>query len=100
RDSFIGEEVSALPPPVTLASYMFLHADAGHIFGNMLFLWVFGDDVEEALGRGRFIIFYLLSGMLAALAYTASDIHSDVPLIGASGAISAIVVAYVMLRPC
>jgi len=66
----------------------------------MIFLWVFGDNVEEALGRTRFLIFYLASGALAALAYIASDIYSDIPLIGASGAIAGVVVAYVMLRPC
>ena len=90
----------ALSPVLTLVTYMFLHADAGHIFGNMIFLWVFGDDIEEALGRVRFIFFYLVTGALAALAFIASDAHSDVPLIGASGAIAGIVVAYVMLRPC
>ena len=100
--AFIGDEAvpGALPPILTLVTYMFLHADAGHIFGNMLFLWVFGDDIEDALGRLRFIVFYVLTGVLAALAFIASDAHLDVPLIGASGAIAGIVVAYVMLRPC
>jgi len=100
--AFIGDGYvpGALSPVLTLVTYMFLHADPGHIFGNMLFLWVFGDDIEEALGRMRFIVFYLLTGALAALAYIASDTQSDVPLIGASGAIAGIVVAYVMLRPC
>jgi membrane associated rhomboid family serine protease len=100
--AFIGDGPvpGALSPVLTLVTYMFLHADAGHIFGNMIFLWVFGDDIEEALGRARFIFFYLVTGALAALAYIASDAHSEVPLIGASGAIAGIVVAYVMLRPC
>jgi membrane associated rhomboid family serine protease len=66
----------------------------------MIFLWVFGDNVEAALGRVRFLIFYLGCGALAALAYIASDIYSDIPLIGASGAIAGVVIAYVMLRPC
>jgi membrane associated rhomboid family serine protease len=95
-----GEVPGGLPPVLTLVTYMFLHSDAGHIFGNMVFLWVFGDDIEEALGRMRFLVFYLLTGALAGLAFIASDAHSDVPLIGASGAIAGIVVAYVMLRPC
>jgi membrane associated rhomboid family serine protease len=101
-DTFLGNSVmpSLLGPVSTLFTYMFLHADWGHLLGNMIFLWVFGDDVEEALGRLRFLIFYLASGALAALAYIASDINSDIPLIGASGAIAGVVVAYVMLRPC
>jgi len=100
--AFVGDGVvpGALPPLLTLVSYMFLHADVGHILGNMIFLWVFGDDIEEALGRLRFIIFYLLSGALAGLAFVASDVHAQVPLIGASGAISGVVIGYLMLRPC
>jgi len=101
-ETFVGNSVmpSLVGPVLTLFTYMFLHADWGHLLGNMIFLWVFGDDVEEALGRLRFLIFYLASGALAALAYIASDINSDIPLIGASGAIAGVVVAYVMLRPC
>jgi rhomboid family protein len=100
--TFLGNNVmpDLLGPVSTLFTYMFLHADWGHLLGNMIFLWVFGDNVEEALGRARFIIFYLGSGALAALAYIASDIYSDIPLIGASGAIAGVIVAYVMLRPC
>lgn len=100
--AFLGNSVmpDLLGPVSTLFSYMFLHADWWHLLGNMIFLWVFGDNVEEALGRVRFLIFYLGCGALAALAYVASDIYSDVPLIGASGAVAGVVVAYVMLRPC
>jgi membrane associated rhomboid family serine protease len=99
---FNGEAAvpDGMPPMLTIVSYMFLHADAGHIFGNMIFLWVFGDNVEEALGRWRFLAFYLLCGMLGGLAFVASERSSEVPLIGASGAIAGIVIAYVMLRPC
>src|SRR5438445_12270768 len=69
--AFVGDGVipGALPPVLTLVSYMFLHADIGHIFGNMLFLWVFGDNVEEALGRLRFILFYLACGVVGAFAF-------------------------------
>jgi membrane associated rhomboid family serine protease len=100
--AFLGNSVrlDLLSPVSTLFTYMFLHADWGHLLGNMIFLWVFGDNVEETLGRLRFVIFYLGSGALAALAYVASDMYSDIPLIGASGAIAGVVVAYVMLRPC
>src|ERR1700742_135737 len=66
-----------LSPMLTLVTYMFLHADWGHIFGNMLFLWVFGDNVEEALGRGRFLVFYLLCGIIGGLSFVASDTHSQ-----------------------
>ena len=74
-------------PALTLVSYMFLHADIVHILSNMIFLWVFGDDVEEAMGRRRFLAFYLLCGIIGALAFFATDVHSRTPLIGASGAI-------------
>jgi membrane associated rhomboid family serine protease len=92
--SLLGGSPAGLPPPVlTLVTYMFLHANIGHIFGNMIFLWVFGDDVEEALGRGRFLLFYLLCGIIGGLVFVASDPTMQGPLIGASG-------AYLMLRPC
>jgi membrane associated rhomboid family serine protease len=99
---FLGNNVmpDLLGPVCSLFSYMFLHADWGHLFGNMIFLWVFGDDVEEALGRVRFLIFYLGCGALAGLTFVTSDIYSDSALIGASGAVAGVVVAYVMLRPC
>jgi membrane associated rhomboid family serine protease len=87
-------------PVLTLLTYMFIHADVAHIFGNMIFLWVFGDDVEEALGRSRFLLFYLMCGVVGALTFVASDPAFDGPLIGASGAISGVVIAYAMWRPC
>ena len=87
-------------PYVTLVTYQFLHADFCHILGNMLFLWIFGDDVEEAMGPLRFILFYLASGIAAGLAFVASAPHSAIPLIGASGAIAGILAAYLMLKPC
>jgi membrane associated rhomboid family serine protease len=90
----------ALPPILTFVTYMFVHGDLGHLFGNMIFLWVFGDDIEEALGRARFLAFYLLCGIAGAAVFVWSDPHAQVTLIGASGAISGIVIAYVMLRPC
>ena len=89
-----------VPAFVTLVTYQFFHADIGHFFGNMLFLWVFGDDIERALGRWRFLAFYLLCGVVGGLVFVAYAPHSQIELIGASGAIAGIVVAYVMLRPC
>jgi membrane associated rhomboid family serine protease len=84
----------------TLLTCMFLHEGWEHILGNVLFLFVFGDDIEEALGRWRFLAFYLLSGIAGSLAYVAVNAHSDQPLIGASGAVSGILAAYLMIRPC
>jgi membrane associated rhomboid family serine protease len=89
-----------LTPVLTLVTYQFLHADIVHILGNMVFLWVFGDDVEEAMGRWRFLAFYLLCGIAGGLAFAFSASHSEGPLIGASGSIAGVVVAYLMLRPC
>ncbi len=88
------------PASVTLFTYMFLHADIVHLLGNLLFLWVYGDNVESALGRLRFLVFYLLCGVIGGLFFFLSDMRGQVPLIGASGAIAGVVVAYVMLRPC
>lgn len=84
----------------TLLTCMFLHEGWGHILGNMLFLFVFGDDIEEALGPWRFLVFYLASGIAGSLAYVAVNAHSNQPLIGASGAIAGILGAYLLIRPC
>jgi len=89
-----------VPPYLTLVTYMFLHANFWHLAGNMIFLWVFGDDVEEAMGPLRFIGFYVGSGIIAALAFTATAPHSQSPLVGASGAIAGVLAAYLMFRPC
>jgi membrane associated rhomboid family serine protease len=97
----IGSEPSAgFPPVLTLVTYMFLHAGWAHILGNMIFLEVFGDDIEEALGRARFLLFYLACGIVGGVVFVASDPTFQGPLIGASGAISGVVIAYVMFRPC
>ncbi|KAA2235486.1 rhomboid family intramembrane serine protease [Salinarimonas soli] len=88
-----------VPAPLTLATSLFLHATWLHLVGNMLFLWVFGDNVEDALGHGRFLLFYVLCGIGAGLAHALLDPGSIHPLIGASGAVSGVVAAYVMLHP-
>jgi membrane associated rhomboid family serine protease len=95
---FLRDPVAQLPTALTS---MFMHAPEGwwHIGGNMLFLWVFGDNVEDALGRGRFLGFYLLSGVAAALAQIAIDPHSLVPMVGASGAVAGVLAAYGSLYP-
>jgi membrane associated rhomboid family serine protease len=89
-----------LPPIATLITYQFIHADIGHLLGNMIFLWVFGDDIERALGGARYIVFYLAAGVAGGLVFVAYDPHSSIELIGASGSIAGIVIAYLMLRPC
>jgi len=88
-----------VPPPVTLVSYAFLHADMWHLAGNMVFLWVFGDNVEDAFGHLKFLAFYLVSAAVAGGAHVLLNPTSDLPLIGASGAIAAIVSAYLILHP-
>jgi membrane associated rhomboid family serine protease len=83
----------------TLFTHMFLHGGLSHIGGNMLFLWIFGDNVEDALGHGRYLIFYLICGLAAALTQVAVSPHSTVPMVGASGAISGVLAAYALLYP-
>ena len=91
---------NGLVPLVTPLTSIFLHANLFHLLSNMLLFWIVGDDVEEALGRRRFAIFYLACGLLAALAYAVSAPQSTVPEIGASGPIAGLLAAYVMFRPC
>ena len=91
---------AGLPHPVaTVFSSMFLHGGFLHIIGNMLYLWIFGNNVEGALGHGRFLAFYLLSGLLAGLVQTAVHPDSPIPMIGASGAVAGVLGAYLVLFP-
>jgi membrane associated rhomboid family serine protease len=83
----------------SLVTHLFLHANLGHVGGNMLFLWIFGDNVEDALGHGRYALFYFLCGIFAALAQVAASAHSEVPMVGASGAIAGVLAAYGVLYP-
>jgi membrane associated rhomboid family serine protease len=82
-----------------LITHMFLHAGVGHIAGNMLYLWIFGDNVEDALGHFRYLLFYLACGIAAALAQIAMSPSSHVPMLGASGAISGVLAAYAVFYP-
>jgi membrane associated rhomboid family serine protease len=84
---------------VTLLTSMFMHGGLLHIAGNMLFLWIFGNNIEEAMGRIKFILFYLGGGMAATLAQVLIDTGSTVPSIGASGAVAAVLGAYALLYP-
>src|SRR5688572_19327214 len=83
----------------TLVSSMFLHGSWSHFIGNMWYLWIFGDNVEDRVGHGRFIVFYLLCGIVAALGHVAMDPTSTLPTIGASGAIAGVMGAYFVLYP-
>lgn len=85
--------------PITLISSMFLHADIFHLSFNMLYLWIFSDNIEDAMGHWRFIAFYLIVGILAGLTHVLLYPFSNVPVIGASGAISGIMGAYLILYP-
>jgi membrane associated rhomboid family serine protease len=92
-------ELAAIPGWLSLVTSMFLHGSFMHLAGNMLFLWVLGDNVEDALGHFRFIVFYLLCGIAAALSHALVEPASQVPMIGASGAISGVIGAYLVLHP-
>ena len=84
---------------ITILTAMFLHGSWSHIIGNMVFLWAFGPEIEDAMGRGRYLIFYLLGGLIAMLAQVAADPHSTVPNLGASGAIAAVMGAFIVTYP-
>ena len=85
--------------PVTLFTSMFLHGGWSHVIGNMWYLWIFGDNIEDAFGHGRFVIFYLLCGMTAAAGQIVMEPASMLPTIGASGAIAGVMGAYFVLYP-
>ena len=94
-----AHEVPVIPERLTLLSYMFFHLDIFHLFGNMIFLWVFGDNIEDAMGHLRFLLFYIACGVLAGLAHALLQPGSPVPLIGASGAVAGVIAAYLVLHP-
>jgi len=89
----------AVPAAATLFTSMFLHGGFLHLAGNMLYLWIFGNNVEDSMGRMRFILFYALCGLFAAYAHASAHRPSMVPMIGASGAVSGVLGAYLLLFP-
>ena len=95
----LAPELDLLPAELTLLSSMFLHGGWMHLIGNMLFLWVFGDNIEDSMGHFRFLVFYLVCGIVAGLVHAWAEAASINPLIGASGAISGVLGAYIMLHP-
>lgn len=103
---YIVTEFGSIPVEITngedlhtLFSSMFLHGGPAHIFGNMLFLWVFGDNIEAVIGNIPFFLFYILGGLAATATHISLDPSSAIPVVGASGAISAIMGAYIVMFP-
>jgi membrane associated rhomboid family serine protease len=84
---------------ITILTAMFMHGSWSHIIGNMIFLWAFAPEIEDAMGRGRYLVFYLLGGLVAMLAQVLADPHSTVPNLGASGAIAAVMGAFLVTYP-
>jgi membrane associated rhomboid family serine protease len=97
--AYLPEDITQAPTWATPLTNIFLHANWVHLIGNMLFLWVFGDNVEDDMGHVRFLVFYLLCGVVASLSHAWINAESIRPLIGASGAISGVVAAYLLLHP-
>jgi len=95
----LAPETALIPPWISAVTSMFLHGGWMHLIGNMLYLWIFGNNVEDAMGHRKFVIFYLICGIGAMLAHAYSDINSEIPMIGASGAISGVLGAYLLLYP-
>ncbi|MCZ0738573.1 rhomboid family intramembrane serine protease [Phreatobacter sp. AB_2022a] len=95
----LSPDLALVSPWATWITYMFMHAGWMHLIGNMLFLWVFADNVEDAMGHVRFLIFYLLCGLIAGTLHLLINPGSQAPLVGASGAISGVLAAYLILFP-
>ena len=88
-----------VPEGLTLITYQFFHSDILHLISNMLFLWVFGDNIEDAMGHFKFLVFYLACGIAGGLAHAWMQPSSSLPLIGASGAVAGVIAAYLILHP-
>ena len=95
----LAPQLAWVDPVLTPFTSMFLHGGFMHLGGNMLYLWIFGNNIEDAMGHGRFIVFYLLCGVAAVFAQALPDPESTIPMIGASGAISGVLGAYLLLFP-
>jgi membrane associated rhomboid family serine protease len=97
--NIVEQPVVWLPDWANLVTYAFLHADWLHLLTNMLFLWIFGDNIEDSMGHVKFLIFYLLCAVLAGLTHLAFHFNGNGPLIGASGAVAGVMGAYILLFP-
>lgn len=98
-NDYLPPQVDSIPSWMTVITSMFMHGGWMHLIGNMLYLWIFGNNVEDAMGHVRFVIFYLVCGILAFLAHALADPSSQIPTVGASGAISGVLGAYLLLHP-
>jgi len=96
---YLPPELVTIPAPLTIFSSMFMHGGWMHIIGNMLYLWIFGNNVEDAMGHRRFLFFYLICGVIAFFGHAMGDMNSQMPTVGASGAISGVLGAYLLLHP-
>jgi membrane associated rhomboid family serine protease len=94
-----GEAPDQAPTWLTILTSMFMHGGLLHIGGNMLFLWIFGNNIEDSMGKGRYVAFYLLGGLVAVLAQTVIEPNAAVPTIGASGAVAGVLGGYALLYP-
>ena len=92
-------DLYAVPGYITIFTSMFMHGGFMHLIGNMLYMWIFADNIEDNLGSGRFLIFYLLAGIGAAMTQVLMDTHSQIPMVGASGAIGGVLGAYLINHP-
>ena len=95
----LNPELVVVPASATIFTSMFLHGGFMHLAGNMLYLWIFGNNIEDAMGKFRFILFYFICGTAAAFGQVLQDPSSQIPMVGASGAISGVLGAYLLLYP-
>ena len=98
-EAYLRSELAAVPPALSVVTSMFMHGGWMHLIGNMLYLWIFGNNIEDSMGHVRFIVFYLLCGAAAAMTQALQDPGSTVPMIGASGAIGGVLGGYALLYP-
>jgi membrane associated rhomboid family serine protease len=98
-EAALPPQLAGVPAYLTLITSMFLHGGWMHLIGNMLYLWIFGNNIEDVMGHVRFVIFYVTCGILAVFSHAVTDPSSTVPMVGASGAISGVLGAYLLLFP-
>jgi len=95
----LADDVAGVPVTLTLLTSMFLHGGWMHLIGNMLYLWIFGNNIEDVMGHVKFVVFYVVCGFIAAMSHALTDPASGIPMVGASGAISGVLGAYLLLFP-
>jgi membrane associated rhomboid family serine protease len=95
----LPSDLALVPPAMTMLTSMFMHGGWMHLIGNMLYLWIFGDNVEDSMGHARFAVFYVLCGLAAVFSQALPEPGSTIPMVGASGAISGVLGAYLLLFP-